>query len=147
MFVIVEFVQDDQKFWENIFWYHVKFLTYDFMWGHFVIIHLFYNSIAFLNNLTWFLRNLCHGSSCLTWLGEQFCNIFLTPVYLEGSYVITLVHLSDVCYSVCVQWAQKVKFWWYKHILCKFYSMILAETFLESYWLDLFYFLKRIQKF
>ena len=43
----------------------------------FCYISIFCNFIAFLNNLAWFLRNDCHGWSCLKWLENYFVNILM----------------------------------------------------------------------
>ena len=52
-------------------------LVFDRIFDVFCYISIFCNFIAFLNNLAWFLRNDCHGWSCLKWLENYFVNILM----------------------------------------------------------------------
>ena len=52
-------------------------LVFDRICDVFCYISIFCNFIAFLNNLAWFLRNDCHGWSCLKWLENYFVNILM----------------------------------------------------------------------
>ena len=78
--------------WQNIFWYHVSYLTYDVICD---VILLYFNNFT---NLIWFLQHVHHVWSCLTWSEEHYSKYFLDIIFcfqLMASFV------TSFCYIRC----------------------------------------------